>query len=57
MTNQYVSDLIDRPTRLLNAGDGHSVEIRDDDTDELLATVLVVNLTPTDGDAFENDLD
>lgn len=60
MTNLPVSEIMDRPVRLLNAGDGHALEIRDLETDELLASVLVCNLaTPpgSDADEFENDLD
>jgi hypothetical protein len=51
-----LSDLIDRPIRLLNAGDLANVEIRDDN-DVLLATVSIDDLFDENGNRFENDLD
>lgn len=53
---KMLSDLIDRPIRLLNAGDGSNVEIRDN-SDVLLATISVDDLFDENGNRFENDLD
>lgn len=57
MTRQYLSDIVDRPIRLLNAGDDKNLEVRDLDSDELLAIVAMDDLFNGDGNQFEMDLD